>query len=158
MRRDVGRLTFGYFTYSEKIGITLLVSADGDTQTTPITIWDGHNMTILEFAEECEAKTKQVKEKKDVSYQKKTAAAAFMPAYLFRIWAWFIQYVNVNLGFGIPGVAKKESIGHYVVTDVGSQGIQQGFAPLYPSLQHLGLTSVGAIRKVPVVVDGELRI
>lgn len=69
-----------------------------------------------------------------------------------------ITYINVNLNIGIPFIAKKESFGHYILTNVGTLGIQQAFAPLCPPMKSIGLTCTGTIRKMPVVVDGELKV
>jgi 2-oxoacid dehydrogenases acyltransferase (catalytic domain) len=158
MRRDVGRLTFGYFAYSDKIGMTILVGGDGDSELTPITVWDCHKMTLVQFAEEVEARTKRVNEKKDVSYKQRTAAANFLPPYLYKYFAYFIQYVNVHLGFPIPGIAQKDQIGHYCILDVGALGFQKCFRTFYANAHTFGFTCVGAVRKVPLVIDGEIKI
>lgn len=55
-------------------------------------------------------------------------------------------------------MAKKDNLGHYILTNVGTLGIQQAFAPLCPPIKAMGVTCTGAIRKMPVVVDGELKI
>jgi pyruvate/2-oxoglutarate dehydrogenase complex dihydrolipoamide acyltransferase (E2) component len=99
-----------------------------------------------------------VNEKKDLSHQKKTILANYLPAYLYRVVMWFVQYINVNLNITIPGLAQKDTLGHYVVMDAGQHGIQMSYSPLNPSMQHLGMTTMGALRKMPVVVDGELKI
>lgn len=50
IRRDVGRIVWGYFRHSKKIGVTCLVNVEGGTDLVPVTVWDAHKMTLLEFA------------------------------------------------------------------------------------------------------------
>jgi hypothetical protein len=58
-----------------------------------------------------------------------------------------ISYMNVNLGLTLPCVgARPDSFGHYILTNIGSFGIQQGFAPLVPPMRVVGITCAGAIR------------
>ena len=51
MRRDVGRLPFGTFKHSKKLGITVLVDVEGGKDLVPVTFWDAHNMTIFEISQ-----------------------------------------------------------------------------------------------------------
>ena len=52
MRRDVGRLPFGFFKKSKKHGVTILVDVQGGRDLIPLTVWDAHEMTIFELANE----------------------------------------------------------------------------------------------------------
>jgi hypothetical protein len=49
-RRDIGRLTLGAFKRSKRLGVTILVDVKGGTDLVPVTVWDAHKMTIIEFA------------------------------------------------------------------------------------------------------------
>ena len=53
MRRDVGRIPWGFFRASKKLGVTVLVDVEGGTDLVPVTIWDGHKMDIFEIAQKC---------------------------------------------------------------------------------------------------------
>jgi len=61
IRRDVGRLVWGYFKHSKKIGVTCLRDVEGGKDLVPVTIWDGHNMTLLEFAKKINEKIDRAK-------------------------------------------------------------------------------------------------
>lgn len=63
MRRDVGRLTFGYFTHSKEIGLTILVDVEEGKDLVPVTIWDGHKMSLIDFAKTCNEKVNIAKKK-----------------------------------------------------------------------------------------------
>jgi len=63
MRRDIGRITFGYFTHHKKIGVTVLVDVDGGKDLVPITIFDAHKITVVDFAKQCNEKVGKAKNK-----------------------------------------------------------------------------------------------
>lgn len=158
MRRDVGRMTFGYFTHSKKIGITCLVDVEGGSDLVPVTVFDAHEMSLVDFAKKITEKVMRAKNKTDSSHNKQTASAAFVPAFILQPIMHIISYLNIGLNLSIPGMARKDSFGHYILTNVGTLGMQQGFAPLCPPMRSIGLTCAGKIRKMPLVIDGELKI
>ncbi len=82
MRRDVGRLTWGYFSHSKKLGITCLVDVEGGSDLVPITIFDAHTLTVIEFAKICAEKVNRAKNKKDAVHNQSTALASFVPSFV----------------------------------------------------------------------------
>lgn len=82
IRRDIGRITWGYFSHSKSIGVTILVDVEGGADLVPITLYDAHNMTLLEFAKKCNERVLLAKNKKDDSHNKSTASANFVPSFL----------------------------------------------------------------------------
>ena len=50
VRRDIGRLPFGFFKHNKKIGITVLCDVEGGSDLVPITLFDVHQGTIIDFA------------------------------------------------------------------------------------------------------------
>jgi hypothetical protein len=47
-----------------------------------------------------------------------------------------LSYININLGVAIPIMGlKKDSVGHIILTNIGSIGMQQGIAPLCPPMR-----------------------
>jgi len=160
MRRDVGRLTWGFFKYNQgRIGITILVDVEGGSDLVPITLWNAHELTLIEFAAKCNEKVSIAKNKKDVQHNKSTASAAFVPSFLLQPILSIGSYINVNLNIPIPQMGlHKESVGHYVLTNIGSLGMQQGFAPICPPLRMMGLTCAGKVVKTPWVVDDKIVI
>ena len=82
MRRDVGHLPFGTFKADKEFGVTVLVDKDGGADLVPVTIWDGHKMTIFEVAKAVTAKVQLAKKGKDEAHKKATATADFLPSFL----------------------------------------------------------------------------
>jgi len=68
-------------------------------------------------------------------------------------------YLAIAVGVSIPPLGlRNDQFGHLVVTNVGSIGYQQGFAPLCPPMRVMGLFCVGAVIKKPIVVDDKIVI
>lgn len=63
MRRDIGRLTWGYFTHSKRIGLNIVFDDEATANPVPITIWDAHNLSLLEFAKICSEKVNRAQNK-----------------------------------------------------------------------------------------------
>jgi hypothetical protein len=40
MKRDIGRIKWGYFQRAEKLGLSVLVDVDGGKDLVPVTFWD----------------------------------------------------------------------------------------------------------------------
>jgi hypothetical protein len=53
---------------------------------------------------------------------------------------------------------KEGSMGHYVLTNVGTLSMYSGMAPLCPPMRSMGLTCAGKIVKKPVVIDDQIVI
>lgn len=102
MRRDVGRITFGYFSHSKRIGTTVLVDVEGGQDLVPITLWNAHELSLIEFAKACNERVQIAKAKKDEGHNKSTAGANFIPSFLLQPMVWTASYINVNLGVAIP--------------------------------------------------------
>jgi pyruvate/2-oxoglutarate dehydrogenase complex dihydrolipoamide acyltransferase (E2) component len=82
IRRDVGRIVWGYFKHSKKIGTTCLVDVEGGKDLIPVTIWDAHTMTLLEFALKINEKIKRAQQNKDKAHQQSTLLANYMPSFI----------------------------------------------------------------------------
>lgn len=67
-------------------------------------------------------------------------------------------YISVSAGVAIPALGLRENFGHIVLTNIGSIGYQQGFAPMCPPMRSMGLFCIGGVEKKPVVVDDKIVI
>ena len=68
MPRDVCRISWGYFKHSKRIGVTILCDVEGGQDLVPITLWDAHKMSILEFAAKCNERVNKAKTKQDKTH------------------------------------------------------------------------------------------
>ena len=82
MRRDVGRLPWGTFKKSERMGVTVLCDVDNGKDLVPVTINDGHKMTVFELAKFCGERVKRAKTGKDERHNSSVALANYVPSFL----------------------------------------------------------------------------
>ena len=91
----------------------------------PITIWDAHKLSVVEFATKCTERVAKAKAKKDVGHNKSTAAMNFLPSFLGQPLLAILSYINVNLGIPLPCLGlRKGTMGHMVLTNIGTLGLQ----------------------------------
>lgn len=123
--RDIGRLVWGNFKHEKEIGITILCDVEGGQDLVPITLWDAHKLTVVEFAQKCTERVMKAKAKKDEGHNKSTAAMNFLPSFLGQPLLLILSYINVNLGIPLPCLGlRKGTMGHFVLTNIGTMGMQ----------------------------------
>lgn len=65
IKDNVGRVNYSYFKPSKgRIGTTIMIDEEGTTETTTITVWNGHEMSLLEFCVKCKELVAEQKQKK----------------------------------------------------------------------------------------------
>ena len=159
MRRDIGRYVWGYFKHSKDIGLTCLVNIEGGVDLVPVTIWNGHEMSLMEFTKAIDVKIKRAQAKKDTQHNQSTLIMNYIPSFLAQPLVTVATYLSLAVGVSIkPLGLSPEAFGHVILTNVGGMGYQQGFAPLCPPMRSIGLFAVGTTRKMPWVVDNEIVI
>lgn len=153
-RRDMGRISWGFFKRSKRLGFSVLVNVEGGSDLVPVTIWDGHTMTLLELAKYITAKVDRARQRKDATHEKSTASFNFLPSFIGQPLLFCISYLTTNCGLNVPALgARSDQFGHFVLTNVGPLGLEEGFAPLCPPLHAMGFWAIGCLKKKPVVDD-----
>lgn len=63
-----------------------------------------------------------------------------------------MTWIPTCLGIDIPALGlRKDTFGHVVITNVGSIGFEQGFAPLCPPMRSMSLFCIGKCEKKAIV-------
>lgn len=83
---------------------------------------------------------------------------AFIPTFIAQPLMTIATYLSVSAGVEIPALGLRENFGHIILTNIGSIGYQQGFAPMCTPMRSMGLFCIGAVEKKPVVLDDEIVI
>jgi len=68
IRRNIGKIVWGYFKHQKKIGVTILCDVEGGRDLVPVTLWDAHEMTLLELAKKINEKIDRAKKNKDTAH------------------------------------------------------------------------------------------
>lgn len=158
MRKDIGRIRWGFFKHQKKVGITCLVDVEGGSDLVPCTMFNAHELSLKEFAIAISEKVARAKARKDVSHNQQTAILNFIPSFIAGPMVWVCSYISMAVGINIPPLAlRNDSFGHIVLTNIGTLGLQRGYAPIAPPMHAMGLFCVGTIDKRPIVnKEGEI--
>lgn len=78
----------------------------------------------------------------------------------FRKWLFgFYKTFTIKWGFSLPGLGlKATSFGSFILTNIGSIGIDTGYPALLPSSNIAFVIVMGGVQKKPVVVNDEIVI
>lgn len=154
MRRDVGRISWGFFRHQKRVGITCLVEVDGGKDLVPCTLFNVHEMSLEQFAQAINNKIKRAKAKQDDVHNQQTAILNFIPSFIAQPLMWVCSYISLAAGFNIAPLAlRNDSFGHLILTNIGTLGLTRGYAPLCPPMHSMGLYCIGKIEKRPIVDD-----
>lgn len=79
-----------------------------------------------------------------------------LPTYLLGFLAASCSYISQNVGLSVKLFnLKANAFGHVVLTNIGSIGLEEGFAPI-PSPTHCSiLACLGKVTKKAVVIEGD---
>ena len=99
----------------------------------------------------------RIRRDEDPQFKRTKALTRLMPTPLLRAFLNVSTFVTEDLQLPIPPLGlEARPFGSFLVTNVGTFGLDRAFAPL-PTLAHLpGLVVVGSVKDTPVVVDGEV--
>jgi len=120
----------------------------------PVTVWDGHSMTIVEFAQNITARVNRARDNKDKNHNKATEMAGIMPSYFQQYLMHWATYLSINCGYDLKALgARSDQFGHVVLSNVGTLGLRAGYAPLCPPMRATMLVCIGKVRNEPAVAE-----
>ena len=151
MRKSVGRIKWGTFRYTKDLGTTILADMEGGKDLVPVTVFNVHDMKLKDYAKAVAAKVEKAKKGKDKEHNQSTQLFNFVPSFIAEPILFSVTYLGACVGLNIPGLIHDKQIGHCVVTNIGTLGYNQGFAPLCPPMHAFALICCGKIEKRPIV-------
>eukprot|EP00347_Sterkiella_histriomuscorum_P023920 403332930 len=158
-RRDVGRIKWGHFQKSERVGVTVLVDSGSGKDLVPVSLFEVQNESILEIAKQTNERVMRAKNNQDKDHNNVTEIFKIMPTFIMGVILTVGSYVGQCLGISVPFLSiKANGMGQCVLTNVGTLGLEQGFAPLPCPLHCMYIICAGKITPKPVVVDGQIVI
>lgn len=127
------------------------------SQMGSVKIENTDQLTISEFAEEIKDKIKQSRHGNENStMQSKNMLASFpwpFRSWLFKLYKTF----TIHWGISIPFLGlTTNSFGSYVVSNIGTLGLDSGYGALMPSTNVSIVLILGGVLKKPVVVNDEI--
>lgn len=114
-------------------------------------------LTIAKLTEEIKEKINQSRQGNENSTMQSKSMLASFP-WPFRSWLFNLyKTVTINWGISIPFLGlSPQSFGSFVVSNIGTLGLDSGYAALMPSANVSIVLILGGITKKPVVINDEI--
>lgn len=143
----------------ERLDVMVPVSVGGDSGVTPAIIRDAHARSVSAIAEE-------IREKASSSRAGSETKAAQNKYLLNRIpWPFrrpvfrLLKWITVDMGVEIKALGlSAHSFGSFIVSDIGSFGLNTGMTALMPAAKIPAVIVLGKVEEKPVVRGGEIVI
>lgn len=160
IRQDVPQLNTyvkrGKIVQRDKVdGMVSVLLPGGEMGT--VKIEDADQVTIQEVTEEIAQKIRDSRKGKENDTMQTKSLLANIP-WPFRRWLFRLyKLVTIDWGISIPGLGlDSNSFGSYVVSNIGTVGLDTGFGSLLPSSNISLIFILGSILKKPAVVNDEI--
>jgi pyruvate/2-oxoglutarate dehydrogenase complex dihydrolipoamide acyltransferase (E2) component len=128
----------------------------GQVDLSGVTIREVNRRSMVEIVETFEAAAEKVRAGKDVEKESTRRTFKRLPGWLvgpvLDAISFLIYTLNLDLSWaGLP----KDPFGSVMVTNVGSLGLEEAYVPLVPYSRVPLLVAMGALRREPVVREGD---
>jgi pyruvate dehydrogenase E2 component (dihydrolipoamide acetyltransferase) len=143
----------------ERLDVMVPVSVGGDSGVTAAIIRDAHARSVSSIAEEIRDKAS--------SGRSGVETKAAQNKYLLNRIPWpfrrpvfrFLKWITVDMGIEIKALGlSAHSFGSFVVSDIGSFGLNTGMTALMPAAKVPAVVVLGKVEEKPVVRNGEIVI
>jgi pyruvate dehydrogenase E2 component (dihydrolipoamide acetyltransferase) len=143
----------------ERIDVMVPVAIGGGEGVSAILVKDAHARTVTSIAEEIRTRA----EENRAGTESKTAQNKYLlnriPWPLRRPAFRFLKWITVDMGIKIRSLGlSADSFGSFVVSDIGSFGLNTGMTSLMPAAKVPAVIVLGKIEEKPVVRKGQIEI
>jgi pyruvate dehydrogenase E2 component (dihydrolipoamide acetyltransferase) len=139
--------------------VVLREEETGKLDLSGATLFDVEDKSLSEIVAEMEEKVQAVRKGTDRALEKSRKSFHFVPLilmnYVLRIVSFLAYTLNLDLSsLGMP----KDPFGSIMITNIGVLGLEAAYVPLVPYSRVPILLALGAVKEVPAVEDGEIRV
>ncbi len=143
----------------ERLDVMVPVSVGGDSGVTAAIIKDAHARTVSSIAEEIREKASASRAGAEIKAAKNKYLLNRIPWPLRRPVFRLLKWITVDMGIEIRALGlSANSFGSFVVSDIGSFGLNTGMTALMPAAKVPAVIVLGKIEEKPVVRRGEIVI
>jgi pyruvate dehydrogenase E2 component (dihydrolipoamide acetyltransferase) len=152
-------LRFGRIYRRKRISVFLqVVMTDPNTgkpDLSGVTLHDVDQMSLADIVEATEQRVEKVRKDEDPELARSRGMFSRIPGFLLfsilRLMSFFLYTLNLDLSWaGIP----RDAFGSVMVTNIGSLGLEEAFAPLVPYSRVPMVVAAGKVTDEPVVENG----
>ena len=142
-----------------RIDVTVPVAVGGGEGVAAVLIRDAHARTVTSIAEEIRTGAEDNRAGKESKTVKNKYLLNRIPWPLRRPVFRFLKWITVDMGLPIKSLGlSANSFGSFVVSDIGSFGLNTGMTSLMPAAKVPAVIVLGKIEDKPVVRNGEIVI
>jgi pyruvate/2-oxoglutarate dehydrogenase complex dihydrolipoamide acyltransferase (E2) component len=147
----------GQIYVRDSIDVFFQVAFEGGENLAGTKVCDADRKGLVEIGRELSQRVERMRDRKDEPTQKSARRLSSLPAPLLRVMMRLGETLSYDFDvdlsrFGVPN----DAFGSCMVTSVAGYGLSSGFAPLFPPGRVPIVLTVGEVREVPVVTDGQI--
>lgn len=160
IREDVPELNTyvkrGKIMQREQVDATVSVLLPGG-QMGSVKVENADQLTVAELSDGMAQKISDSRKGDENDTMQSKSMLANVP-WPFRNWLFKLyRTVTIHWGISLPGMGlDSNSFGSYVISNIGSVGLDTGFGSLLPSSNVSVVWILGSINKKPVIIDDEI--
>jgi len=153
-----GRIVLGRFIPKRTCDVGFLVQVQDGVNLAYLKVKSCDAKSVEEIAQDMLPRARRIRDGKDTAVNK-SMALSVLPTWLLSPAIKLVCMLSNGFGVSIPPVGVNAfAFGSAVVTSVGMMGIDEAWAPLTPYLYTPIILLVGAVKKTPVVIDGQVAV
>jgi len=142
-----------------RLDVMLPVSVGGDSGVTAAIIRDAHARSVSSIAAELREKAMKGRAGDEIKAVKNKYVLNRIPWPLRRPVFRLLKWITVDMGIEIKALGlSAHSFGSFVVSDIGSFGLNTGMTSLMPAAKVPAVIVLGKIEEKPVVRQGKIEI
>ncbi len=143
----------------DHLDVMVPVQVGGDAGVTPVIVRDAHARPVTEIAGEIREKAARSRGGKEIKAAQNKYVLNRIPWPLRRPIFRLLKWITVDMGVEIKALGlSAHSFGSFVVSDIGSFGLNTGMTALMPAAKVPCVIVLGKIEEKPVVRNGEIVI
>lgn len=143
----------------ERIDVTVPVAIGGGEGVSAVLVKDAHAKSVTAIAEEIRVGAEDNRAGRESKTVKNKYLLNRIPWPLRRPAFRFLKWITVDMGIRIKSLGlSADSFGSFVVSDIGSFGLNTGMTSLMPAAKVPAVIVLGKIEEKPVVRKGQIEI
>ncbi len=143
----------------QRLDVMVPVSVGGDSGVTAVIIRDAHARTVSSIAAEVREKAASGRAGVETKAARNKYLLNRIPWPLRRPAFRLLKWITVDMGIEIKALGlSAHSFGSFVVSDIGSFGLNTGMTALMPAAKVPAVIVLGKMEEKPVVRNGEIVI
>ena len=141
----------------ERLDVMVPVQVGGDAGVTPAIVRDAHARRVSDIAEEIRGKASRSRGGEEIKAAQNKYLLNKIPWPLRRPVFRLLKWITVDMGMEIRALGlSAHSFGSFVVSDIGSFGLNTGMTALMPAAKVPAVIVLGKMEEKPVVRNGKI--